>query len=221
MHIDRGALFIDLKKAFDTVDHEILLAKLDFYGPKGKELDWFKSYLENRRRYCKVNGKVSKTEVVNCGVPQGSRLGPLLFLVYINDLPNCLENSSVSMYADDTWLYYSFDSVDAMNQAIYADLIALKGWLEGNKLSLNVAKTEAMVIGSNKKLHKIETPDAPKPQFRIGCEDVKVVSDVKYLVVQVNQELKWTNHLTTVTKKISRRYWHSPLCKTISSTRYD
>ena len=156
-----------------------MLAKLNFYGLEGKELNWFKSYLENRRQYCKVNGKVSKTEVVNCGVPQGSCLGPLLFLVYINDLPNCLEKSNVSMYADDTCLYYSSDSADAMNHAINADLTALKGWLEGNKLSLNVAKTEAMVIGSNKKLRKIDTPDAPKPQFKIGSEDVKLVSDVK------------------------------------------
>ena len=108
------------------------------------------------------------------------------------------------MYADDTSLYRSFNSVDAMNQAKNADLIALKDWLEGNKLSLNVAKTEAMIIGSNKKLRRIDTPDAPKPQFRIGSEDVKLVSDVKYLGVQVDQELKWTNHLTTVTKKISR-----------------
>ena len=137
---------------------------------EGKELNWFKSYLQNRRQYCKVNGKVSKTEIVNCGVPQGTCLGPLLFLVYINDLPNCLEKSNVSMYADDTCLYYSFDSVDAMNQAINADLIALKDWLEGNKLS----------------------------------EDVTIVSDVKYLGVQVDQELKWTNHLTTVTNTISR-----------------
>ena len=108
------------------------------------------------------------------------------------------------MYADDTCLYYSFDSVDAINQAINADLIALKGWLEGDKLSLNVAKTEAMIIGSNKKLHKIDTPDAPKTQFRIGSEDAKPVSDVKCLGVQVDQEIKWTNHLTTVMKKISR-----------------
>ena len=73
---------------------------------------------------------------------------------------NRLEKLNVSMYADDICLYYSFDSVDAINQAINADLIALKGWLEGNKLSLNVAKTEAMIIGSNKKLHKMDTPDA-------------------------------------------------------------
>ena len=193
MNIDSGeytaALFTDLKKAFDTIDHEILLAKLNFYGLEEKELNWFKSYLQNRRQYCKVNGKVSKTEVVNRGVPQGSCLGPLLFLVYINDLPDCLEKSNVSMYADDTCLYHSIDSVDAMNQAINADLIALKGWLGGNELSLNVAKTEAMIIGSNKELRKIDTPDAPKPQFRIGSEEVKLVSDVKYPGVQVDQEL--------------------------------
>ena len=107
--------------------------------------------------------------------------------MYINNLPNCLEKSNVPMYADDTCFYYSFEFVDAMNQAINADLIALKGWLESNKLSLNVAKTEAMIMGSNKKLCKINTPDAPKPQFRIGSEDVKLVSDVKYLGVQVDQ----------------------------------
>ena len=78
------------------------------------------------------------------------------------------------MYADDTCLYHSFYPVNAMNQAINADLIALKDWLEGNKLSLNIAKIEAMIIGSNKKLRKIDTPDAPKPQFRIGSEDVKL-----------------------------------------------
>ena len=99
MNIDRGeytaSLFIDFKKAFDTVYHEILLAKLNVYGLEGKELNWFKSYLRNRRQYCKVNGKISKTKVVNCGVPQGSCLGPLLSLVYINDLPNCPEKSNV------------------------------------------------------------------------------------------------------------------------------
>ena len=91
-----------------------------------------------------------------------------------------------------------------LNNEFSGPTLVLKGWLEGNKLSLNVAKTEAMIIGSKKKLRKIDTPDAPKPQFRIGSEDVKLVSDVKYLGVQVDQELQLTNHLTTVTKKITR-----------------
>ena len=141
------------------------MENLNFRSLEGKELNWCKFYLENRREYRKVNGKVFKTEVVDYGVPQRLCLGPLLLLVYINHLPNCLEKSNVSMYADDTYLYYSFDSVDAMNQSINADLIALKVWLEGNKLSLNAAKIEAMIIGSNKRLRKVYTPDAPKPQF--------------------------------------------------------
>ena len=129
-----AAIFIDLTKAFDTVDHKLLSEKLNLYGLEGKELNWYKSYLENMRQCCKVNEKDSKTKVENWGVPQGSCLGPLLFLAYINDLPKCLEKSNVLMYTDDICLYYSFDSVDAMNKAINADLKALKDWLEGKKL---------------------------------------------------------------------------------------
>ena len=124
------------------------------------------------------------------------------------------------MYADDTCLHYSFDSVDAMNQAINADLIALKGWLEGNKLSLYVAKTEAMIIGSNKKLRKIDTPDT-QSQFRIGSEDVKLVSDVKYLGVQSGSGTKMDKSFNHCHEKDLQGYWHSSLCKAISSTRYD
>ena len=145
LNIDKGkytaVVYIDLKKAFDTVDHDILLRKLNFCGLKGKELSWFRSYLTDRRQCCKVNGQISATDSITCGVPQGSCLGPLLFLVYINDLPSCLKNSLVSMYADDTSIYYASESVSEINQAVNADLEALKGWLEGNKLSLNVAKT--------------------------------------------------------------------------------
>ena len=102
-------------------------AKIDFYGLGGKDLNWFKSNLENSLRYCKLNGKISKKEVVICGVPQGSCLGPFLFLMYINDIPNCLEKSNVSMYADETRLYHSVDSVNAMTHAINADSTAFKG----------------------------------------------------------------------------------------------
>ena len=92
-------IFIDLKKAFDTVDHEILLKKIKMYGVTGLEHDWLTSYLDNRKQFCRVDGTSSDVRGINCGVPHGSCLGPLLFLIYINDLPFSLQKSHVSMYA--------------------------------------------------------------------------------------------------------------------------
>ena len=139
-----------------------------------------------------------------CGVPQGSCLGPLLFLVYINDLPKCLKHSHVSMYADDTSIYFASNSISEINEAINADLAALKLWLQGNKLSLNVAKTEAMIIGSRGKLKKLASSDSVKPRFNIENDDIKMAEDTKYLGVKVDQQLKWSSQLASLTSKISR-----------------
>ena len=97
-----GVLFLDLKKAFDCVDHQILLNKLAMYGVCGRTLNWFESYLSIRKQTCKVNNIFSEMRQTKTGVPQESNLGPLLFLTYVNDLPNCLGNASASMFADDT-----------------------------------------------------------------------------------------------------------------------
>ena len=101
-----GLTFIDLKKAFDIFKHEILCKKVEHYGVQQRRLTWFKSYLYNRKLFCRVNGISSKIEEIDVGVPQGSCLGPLLFLIYINDLLHAVRNSIVSMYTDDTSLYY-------------------------------------------------------------------------------------------------------------------
>ena len=137
---------IDLKKAFDTVDHEILCQKLEHYVVVGKELSWFKSYLSNRKQYCRLNGVDSNVSDINVGVPQGSCLGPLLFLVYINDPPCIVKCSKVSMYADHTTVYHSSRDIAQLNAVLNEELRRLEGLLKGIKLSLTVAKTHSMSI---------------------------------------------------------------------------
>ena len=143
-------VFIDLKKAFDTVDHNILLKKLECYGVKGQALSLLKSYLSNRHQKCQINRFVSSEQLIRCGVPQGSILGPLLFLLYINDLPECLNNTRPRLFADDTNLTASGNSIADVELAVNSDLDNLRNWLIANKLSLNVAKTEFMLIALHK-----------------------------------------------------------------------
>ena len=161
VNMDKGRytanIFIDLKKAFDTVDHDILLAKLRKYGTENLELTWFTSYLTNRKQFCKVNGVFSKTEDIRCGVPQGSCLGPLLFLIYINDLPFSLKKAKVTMYADDTSISFSSSSLEDIDQTLNSELSHLKQWLLGNKLSLNVLKSQALVGVPSPKVRKLLT----------------------------------------------------------------
>ena len=106
VNMDKGLInsvvFLDLKKAFDTVDHDILIKKLEFHGFKNTALHWFISYLGQRKQVCKIGSSISKIKTITTGVPQGSNLGPLLFLLYINDLPNCLKSSVPALFADDT-----------------------------------------------------------------------------------------------------------------------
>ena len=155
-NIDRGKInavvFLDLKKAFDTVDHKMLLSKLSHYGICGNAYNWSKSYLENRTQLCSINGSLSKNRSLTCGVPQGTILGPLLFLLYINDLPNCLSNCESRMYADDTHLTYAGDCVDNLQLYLNQDLDNVHDWLRANKLTLNMTKTEFMLIGSRQRL---------------------------------------------------------------------
>ena len=146
-----GLISIDLKKAFDTVDHKILCQKLEHYCVICRELSWFKSYLSNRRQFCRINGVDSNIKNIDVGVPQGSCLGPLLFLVYINDLFCIAKNSKVSMYADDTSIYHSSKDITQLNKALNEELIRLDRWLKGNKLSLNVAKSRSMLKPRNKR----------------------------------------------------------------------
>ena len=147
-------IFIDLQKAFDTVDHKILLHKLGYYGIRGSANEWFRSYLTDRKQYVSINGVESKTTTMKYGVPQGSVLGPLLFLVYINDLHKSIKYCTTRHFADDTNLLIKNKSLKQLNKHVNIDLRNLCKWLKSNKISLNASKTELLLFRHpNKKLN--------------------------------------------------------------------
>ena len=139
-NIDKGSVnavvFLDLKRAFDTVDHTILLSKLFEYGIRGIAYEWFRSYLDNRNQQCFVDGSLSTSQILTCGIPQGTILGPLLFILYINDLPNCLSNSVARMYADDTHLTFASNNIETIKYVMNHDLSNVNTRLTANKLTL-------------------------------------------------------------------------------------
>ena len=142
--IDSGkfgcGIFIDLRKAFDTVNHSILFKKLE-HGVRGVRLEWFISYLTDRKQHVFYNGESSNLKPISCGVPQGSVLGPLLFLIYINDLPNISTDLKFSLFADDTNIYFESDDLIKLEKVVNKELKNIFLWLNVNRLSLNVSKT--------------------------------------------------------------------------------
>ncbi len=139
-------VFIDLKKAFDTLDHGILISKLQTYGIRGVVLNWIISYLENRQQYVEYLGHESKLETIQCGVPQGSVLGPKLFILYINDLCDESKILRFVLFADDTNFFVSGKNLKILIKTIEQELVLLQKWFNRNKLSLNLSKTKFMLL---------------------------------------------------------------------------
>ena len=148
--LDKGesviGVFLDFSKAFDTVDHGILLAKLKKYGVHDTALKWFEDYLTNRMQYATYNSIKSEQKIIDCGVPQGSILGPLLFLLYINDLSTVSEPCFSILFADDTNMFIAGKYIQDMCHKLNEDLTKIQEWLCCNKLSLNVSNTHYMVF---------------------------------------------------------------------------
>ena len=191
-------VFIDLKKAFDTVDHNILLKKLEHYGIRGLPNNWFKSYLTDREQYVSINGFESNVLKINIGVPQGSVLGPLLFLIYINDLHNAIKHSLVHHFADDTNLLHVNRSIRHLNRLLNLDLRSLCDWLKANKIALNATKTEVIVF---------RHPNKALPQevkLKIDGKKLVPTHSVKYLGVYLDEFLTFKQHILDLISKLRR-----------------
>ena len=191
-------IFIDLSKAFDTVNHVILLKKLEHYGIKGVALDWCNSYLSNRKQYVYLNGESSQLENITCGVPQGSALGPLLFLIYINDLPSISEVLQFYLFADDTNIYYKDESIINLKKLINKELKKLYTWLIVNRLSLNIDKTNFLVF------HPYNKPVKQRITIKIHKNAITEKGHIKYLGVMIDATITWKAQIEKICNTISR-----------------
>lgn len=200
-HLTIG-IFIDLTKAFDIIDHNLLLLKLNFYGFRGKILSWLTSYLSNRNQFVSLDCKRSVVLPVKYGVPQGSILGPLLFTIYINDFPNVTTLFKCIMFADDTNIFHSSKAICDDMDLINADLKKIESWFSMNKLIINTDKSFYTIFGPS-----ILTNNIPDLSLKLNNILLRKSNSVKFLGVHIQCNLSWSTHILTIRKKI-----HNFLC---------
>ena len=189
---------IYLRKAFDTLDHDILINKLYIYGIRSIALKLIKSYLSDRLKFVRYNNTDSYYNYIKCGVPQGSVLGPLLFILYINDLPNISDTFKSVLFADDTTLIFSNTSILELKNNIQFNINKLYDWLNVNKLSLNISKTNVLLFNIRNKNRNINM------DLNINNIKVKQVSEIKFLGVIIDCKFSWKLQLNYVSSNLSR-----------------
>ena len=198
------AVFCDLSKAFDVINHDMLLRKLHNVGIRGIANDWFKSYLTNRKQYVFFKNSSSTLLPVTCGVPQGSILGPLLYLLYVNDIKNACSNSILS-FADDTTLFLSDHDIDTLFASANRDINKLHEWFCANRLLLNPKKTKYIVIKPKQKSCNFIPHSlciAGFPLQRIGSDTNEKYT--QFLGIGIDDSLSWKHHIARVNQKVSR-----------------
>ena len=196
-----GVMFIDFSKAFDLVDHNILLQKLAEYNFDAKSLSWFRSYLKDRKQMVKVNGSTSEQSPISSGVPQGSILGPILFLMSINDLP--LQNSldHLDLFADDATETAHGDSITTIETQLQIKADEIGKWCKANKMVLNADKTKGMLLASQQKLRTLTTPNKSL-NVKVQGKEIEQVSSEKLLGVQIDSSLTWDDQTKHVRQKV-------------------
>ena len=191
-------LFLDFQKAFDTLHHGILLEKLNKMGIRGKANDWVKSYLQNRKQFVSFNNHYSRKSNISWGVPQGSILGPLLFLLYINDIAEVCPEILPILYADDTNLFFRGKNINNVINEMNTKLVDIVKWLNSNKLSLNINKTTYIVFSQIRRIRSAEY------NILINGSKIKKVENVKFLGVYIDNKMNWEKHIAHIKAKIAK-----------------
>ncbi len=193
-------LFLDLSKAFDTVDHGIIKIKLKALGVKESSIQWFVSYLTGRTQYTQVDGVLSEPAPTNSGVPQGSILGPLLFVCYINDLPKFCGNLLPFIYADDTALLIRNEDITFITEELQNGLNIVTTWFQANKLGLNLSKTKSILFTSRRSPFRNFSLD-----IRSNDKQIESTDTFKYLGVTLDKHLTFETHAENIVKKVNQR----------------